>query len=98
MAPGEAAPRIVRTQAHTMRGVMSERTPVKRGNSPAPTMAPAMVCLVLTGMPKCTVPISVNAPAAFAAKTLKGFSFVMRCPMVLTMRHRPASVPPPIAR
>ena len=98
MAPSETAPRIVRTQAHPMRCVTPQRTPVKRGNSPAPTMALAMVCLVLNGMPKCAVPISVNAPAAFAAKTLKGFSFVMRCPMVLTLRHRPASVPPPIAR
>src|SRR6266404_3960422 len=37
------------------------------------------------------------APAVSAQKPPNGVSFVMRCPIVLTMRHPPAIVPRPIA-
>src|SRR5580692_4430987 len=98
IAPSRAAPGMVRTQAKTMRRVTPQRTAERRRDAPTPTMAPVMVCVVLTGMPKCAVPISVRAPAASAEKPPNGVSLVMRWPIVLMMRQPPAIVPPPIAR
>src|SRR5216683_1340551 len=97
-APIRAAPGMVITQAQTMRRVTPQRTAVRRRVAPTPTIAPVMVCVVLTGMPKCAVPARVSAPAASAAKPPKGVSLVMRCPMVLMIRQPPAMVPPPMAR
>jgi hypothetical protein len=34
--------------------------------APTPTIAPVIVCVVLTGMPKCAVLMSVIAPAVSA--------------------------------
>src|SRR6266700_3304348 len=75
-----------------------QRTAERRREAPTPTIAPVMVCVVLTGMPKCAVPTRVRAPAASAEKPPKGLSLVMRWPMVLIMRQPPAMVPPPMAR
>src|SRR5208337_574402 len=97
-APRTAAPGIVRTQAQKMLRVTPQRTAVKRRDAPTPTMAPVMVWVVLTGMPKCAVPSSVSAPAVSAANPPKGVSLVMRWPIVLMIRQPPAIVPPPIAR
>ena len=60
-------------------------------------IAPVIVCVVLTGMPPSAVPMSVIAPAVSALKPPIGRSFVMRMPIVLTMRHPPARVPRAIA-
>src|SRR5207302_7817333 len=61
---------------------------VRRREAPTPTIAPVIVWVVLTGIPKCAVPTKVSAPAVSAAKPPKGVSFVMRWPIVLMMRQR----------
>jgi hypothetical protein len=48
-------------------------------------------------MPAMAVPISVSAPAVSAEKPPTGRSFVIRMPMVFTIRQPPASVPSAIA-
>jgi hypothetical protein len=65
--------------------------------APTPMMEPLMVCVVLTGMPPRAVPISVMAPAVSAQNPPTGRSFVIRIPMVFTMRQPPAIVPRPSA-
>ena len=60
-------------------------------------IAPVIVCVVLTGMPKCDDRNNVMAPAVSAQKPPNGVSFVMRWPIVFTMRQPPAIVPSPIA-
>ena len=61
-------------------------------------IAPVIVCVVETGMPKCVAMNNVIEPAHSAANPPTGLSFVMRWPMVLTMRQPPNIVPTPIAR
>ena len=61
-------------------------------------IAPVIVCVVETGIPKCVAMNSVIDPAASAANPPTGFNFVMRWPIVLTMRQPPNIVPIPIAR
>ena len=60
-------------------------------------MAPVMVCVVLTGMPKCDEMNNVIAPLVSAQNPPNGRSLVMRWPIVFTMRHPPAMVPRAIA-
>src|SRR5687768_10653687 len=62
------APGIVRTQAHTTRPAMPQRTADRRRVAPTPTIAPVMVCVVETGMPADEVKNSVAA-AADSAQT-----------------------------
>ena len=52
-------------------------------------IAPVMVWVVDTGMPKWAAPNSVKAPAASAANSPIGWSLVIRDPMVWTMRQPP---------
>ncbi len=56
---------------------------------PTPTMAPVMVCVVLTGIPASAVPNRVMAPAVSAQNPPTGFSLVIFEPMVCTMRQPP---------
>jgi len=56
-----------------------------------------IVCVVLTGIPKYEDTKSVIAPLVSAQKPPNGVSFVMRWPIVFTMRQPPAIVPSPIA-
>ncbi len=56
-------------------------------------MAPVMVCVVETGMPRPVARNSIIAPPVSAQKPPTGFSLVMRWPMVLTMRQPPKAVP-----
>lgn len=60
---------------------------------PTPIMAPAIVCVVLTGMPDMVAQYKVTAPAVSAAKPPTGFRCVILDPMVLTIFQPPASVP-----
>ena len=57
---------IVRIHAHRMRPATPQRTAESRCVVPTPTMAPVMVCVVLTGIPACAVTQSVMAPAVSA--------------------------------
>lgn len=95
--PMAAAPGMVKSHAHAMRWVTPQRTAVRRRDAPTPTIPPVIVWVVLTGMPKWAVPMSVIAPAVSAEKPPKGVSLVMRWPIVLTTRQPPAMVPQPIA-
>ena len=74
-----------------------QRTADARRAVPTPTMAPVMVCVVDTGTPSPVARNSVIAPPVSAQQPPTGFSLVMRCPIVFTMRHPPAIVPNPIA-
>ena len=88
---------IVSTQAHTIRPATLHRTAESRCAAPTPVMAPVMVWVVLTGIPKCEDTNRVMAPAVSAQKPPKGLSRVMRCPIVRTIRQPPETVPSPIA-
>src|SRR5437588_537771 len=57
---------MVSIQAQTMRRVMPQRTAVSRREAPTPTMAPVMVWVVLTGMPKMALATIVMPPAVSA--------------------------------
>ena len=67
--------------------VTPRRTADKRCVAPAPITAPAMVCVVLTGMPSALVPKSVNAPAVSALNPSNGVKCVIGEPIVLAMRQ-----------
>src|ERR1035437_1420086 len=84
-----AAAGIVSSQAHTIRLATPQRTADNRWTAPTPTMAPVIVCVVLTGIPARAVANRVMAPALSAQKPPTGFSFVIFCPMVCTMRQPP---------
>ena len=73
---------IVRTQAQTIRRATPQRTALVRWIDHTLTIAPVMVCVVLTGMPAKAVPNSVMAPAVSAQKPPTGFSLVIFEPMV----------------
>ena len=74
-----------------------QRTAAAFRTEPTPTIAPVIVCVVDTGMPRPVARNSVIAPPVSAQKPPTGFSLVMRMPIVLTMRQPPNSVPRPIA-
>ena len=44
---------LVSTHAHTIRPARPHRTADSRFVAPTPTIAPVIVCVVLTGMPQC---------------------------------------------
>src|SRR5467141_3358802 len=92
-----AAAGIVATHAHTILPATPHRTAEKRCTAPTPVIAPVIVCVVLTGIPKYDDTNSVIAPAVSAQKPPNGVSFVIRWPIVFTMRQPPAIVPSPIA-
>ena len=76
---------------------MPHRTADRRRVAPTPTMAPVMVCVVLTGMPSAVAVNSDTAPAVSAAKPPTGCSCVIFEPIVWMMRQPPDSVPSAIA-
>ena len=82
VAATSAAAGMVRTQAQTMRAATPHRTAESRFTAPTPTIAPVMVCVVLTGIPASAVENSVIAPAASAQNPPTGLSLVIRDPMV----------------
>ena len=72
-------------------------TAVTRRVMPVPIIAPVMVCVVLTGIPKASVKNNSMAPAVSAATPSKGVSLVILVPMVFTILHPPDKVPSPMA-
>src|SRR2546430_16758604 len=84
-----AAAGIVRTHAHTICPATPHRTADSRWAAPTPAIAPVMVWVVLTGMPKWEARNSVIAPLVSAQKPPNGVSLVIRWPIVRTMRHPP---------
>src|SRR5262249_26912932 len=93
-----AAQGIVMIQAQTTRPATPQRTALKRFSEPTPRIDPVIVCVVLMGMPFTKVvkastraaPVSAHAPST-------GRRRMIRCPIVLTIRQPPHSVPRPIA-
>ena len=88
---------MVRIHAQTIRPATFQRTERRRRREPTPMIAPVIVWVVETGIPKWAAPNSVTAPAASAAKPHIGCKRVMRDPMVWTMRQPPDKVPRPMA-
>ena len=93
-----AAAGIVSTQATTRLKVTAQRTALTSWAEPTPTMAPVMVCVVETGMPKEEARNRVIAPLVSAQNPPTGLSLVIFWPMVLTIRQPPNSVPRAIAK
>ena len=60
-----AAAGIVSTHAHTIWPATPQRTADSRLIEPTPTIAPVIVCVVLTGTPRCVAVKSEIAPAGF---------------------------------
>jgi hypothetical protein len=67
---------MVRIQAQTTERAMSQRTAESFWAAPTPTIAPTIVCVVLTGMPSSDVPKSEIAAAASAHAPWYGRSLV----------------------
>jgi hypothetical protein len=88
---------IVKTHAITIFCATPQCTARARVAEPTPTIAPVIVCVVDTGIPNTETKRMVIAPPVSAANPPTGFSFVMRCPIVLTIRQPPNNVPSPIA-
>ena len=88
---------IVINQAQTTLLATPQRTAESRRVAPTPMIAPVIVCVVLTGIPPRIAKKSVRAPAVSAANPPTGLSFVMRDPIVRTIRQPPTNVPSAIA-
>jgi hypothetical protein len=88
---------MVNTHAHNRFTVTPHLTADKRLVAPTPMIEPVIVCVVLTGILKCSVRKRVKAPAVSAATPSSGVTFVMRVPMVFTIFHPPLIVPKPMA-
>src|ERR1019366_392160 len=67
-----AAPGTVSTHAQTMRPATPQRTAVSLRTLPTPTIAPVIVCVVETGMPRPVARKSVIAPLVSAQKPPTG--------------------------
>ncbi|SIK92744.1 Uncharacterised protein [Mycobacteroides abscessus subsp. abscessus] len=88
---------MVSTQAQTILPARPQRTALNLRVVPTPTMAPVMVCVVDTGMPRIAARNRVKAPPDSAQNPPTGLSLVIFCPMVFTMRQPPNIVPAAIA-
>ena len=88
---------IVKIHAHNKLTVTPHLTADTLFSKPTPTIDPVMVCVVDTGIPKCSVNPRVTAPAVSAATPSKAFTFVIFEPIVLTIFHPPLMVPKDIA-
>jgi hypothetical protein len=88
---------IVKIQAQTIRPATPHRTAESFWVAPTPTMAPVIVCVVETGIPRPVAAKRVMAPAVSAQKPPTGLSFVIFMPMVFTILQPPAVVPSAMA-
>ncbi len=88
---------MVSIHAHSRLTVTPHLTADNRLVAPTPMMDPVMVCVVLTGILKCSVINNVMAPADSAATHSSGVTLVMRVPIVFTIFHPPLSVPKAMA-
>ncbi len=57
-----------KTHAHTTRAATPQRTAERRRTAPTPTMAPVIVCVVLTGIPQWDIARIVTPPPVSAEK------------------------------
>ena len=84
---------IVNTQVVMMFPAMPQRTAENLRVVPTPMMAPAMVCVVLTGIPMAVAEKRVTAPAVSALNPPIGLRWVSFMPIVFTIFMPPARVP-----
>ena len=89
---------IVITHAHKRLMVTPQRTALKRLVAPTPMIDPVMVCVVETGILKCSVRNKVMAPAVSAATPSSGVTLVIFVPIVFTIFQPPLNVPKAIAK
>lgn len=80
----------VTTQAMAISRPTFHRTEPSRKTAPTPKMAPVIVCVVLTGIPKADRARIVTPPPVSAQKPLTGCSLVTLCPRVLMTFHPPS--------
>src|SRR6266699_5559792 len=92
-----AAAGIVITQAITIRCATFQRTADALLAAPTPTIAPVIVWVVETGMPRPVARNNVIDPAVSAQTPCTGVSRVILDPIVRTMRQPPSKVPSAIA-
>ena len=84
---------IVKIQAMTIFLATPHRTAENPLSEPTPMIAPVIVCVVETGIPNMVARESVKADAVSEQNPLMGFNFVIRIPIVLTIRQPPKQVP-----
>lgn len=84
---------IVKIQAQRTFPATPQRTADKRCVAPTPTIAPVIVCVVLTGIPANAVPNRVSAEPVSAQNPPTGLSLVNFCPSVPITFQPPAIVP-----
>ena len=87
---------IIHAQSRLM--VIPQRTALNRFVAPTPTIEPVIVCVVDTGILKCSVRNNVIAPAVSAATPSSGVTLVILVPIVFTIFHPPLSVPKAIQK
>ncbi len=80
-----------------MRPATPQRIAESFVTAPTPMIAPVIVWVVDTGMPRLVAAKSVMAPPVSAQNPPTGFSFVILRPIVRTMRQPPDNVPSAIA-
>src|SRR6188474_819216 len=97
MAAVDAAIGMVRIQAQTILPATPQRTADSRFAAPTPMIAPVIVWVVLTGIPRADARKIAVAPPVSAQKPPNGRSLVIRVPIVLTIRQPPSAVPNAIA-
>lgn len=88
---------MVITHAQTILEATPQRTADSRRVEPAPMIAPVMVWVVETGMPRKVARYSEEAAAVSAEKPAIGLIAVIFRPRVLTIRQPPESVPSAMA-
>ena len=84
---------MVKIHAQIIFPATPQRTAESLLVAPTPTIAPVMVWVVLTGIPKTDAPIMAQAAPASALNPPIGRSFVILVPIVLTIRQPPNMVP-----
>src|SRR5690606_24692163 len=97
MPPSTALTGIVNIQAHKRLIVTPQRTADTRLTTPTPIIEPVIVCVVDTGIPKCSVIPKVAAPAVSAATPSSGVTFGLFVPIVCAVFQPPLAVQAAIA-
>src|SRR5947207_14163281 len=81
-AAKKAAAGMVRIQAHSILPATRHLTADSRVVEPTPAIAPVIVCVVETGIPRNVAPNNVAEPAVSAQNPPTGRSFVIFDPIV----------------
>ena len=97
MPASRALTGMVSIHAHKRLTVTPHLTALSLLVAPTPMMEPVIVCVVLTGMPICSVMNKVRAPEVSAQTPSSGFTLVILVPIVFTIFQPPLNVPKPIA-